>query len=91
MPNYPKSRIVENRQANQDEFTIPNGQEYKNPYYTTYDGQLFTGVNPFSLNSRPLIPIIQNNTERYIGIVVASLQKNYLKVTRITKPNEYLP
>lgn len=62
MPYYPKSRIIENRQANQGEFTLPNGQEYIGPYYTTFNGQSFTGANPFTLNSRPLIPIIQNTT-----------------------------
>lgn len=35
-------------------------------------------------------PPNENNTEGYIGSVVASLQKNYPKVTRLTKPKEYL-
>jgi hypothetical protein len=56
MPYYPKSRIIENRQANQGEFTLPDGREYTGPYYTTFDGQSFTGANPFTINSRPLIP-----------------------------------
>ena len=56
MPYYPKSRIIENRQANQGEFTLLDGKEYTGPYYTTFDGQSFTGVNPFTVNSRPLIP-----------------------------------
>jgi hypothetical protein len=56
MPYYPKSRIIENRQANQGEFILPDGKEYIGPYYTTFDGQSFTGANPFTLNSRPLIP-----------------------------------
>jgi hypothetical protein len=60
MPYYPKSRIIENRQANQGEFTLPDGREYTGPYYTTFDGQSFTGVNPFTLNSKPLtqIPVV---------------------------------
>jgi hypothetical protein len=57
MPYYPKSRIIENRQANQGEFTLPDGREYTGPYYTTFDGQSFTGANPFTLNSRPLISV----------------------------------
>jgi len=57
MPYYPKSRIIENRQANQGEFTLLDGKEYTGPYYTTFDGQSFTGANPFALNSRPLTPI----------------------------------
>jgi len=35
-------------------------------------------------------PPNENDTEGYIGSVVASLQKNYPKVTKITKPNDYL-
>jgi hypothetical protein len=63
MPYYPKSRIVENRQANQGEFILPDGKEYTGPYYTTFDGQSFTGENPYTLNSRPLIPRNINNNE----------------------------
>jgi hypothetical protein len=63
MPYYPKSRIIENRQANQGEFTLPDGREYTGPYYTTFDGQSFTGANPFTINSRPLIPRISSNNE----------------------------
>lgn len=54
MPYYPKSRIIENRQANQGEFILPNGAEYTGLYYTTFDGKSFTGQNPYSLNSQPL-------------------------------------
>jgi hypothetical protein len=57
MPYYPKSRILENQQANQGEFILPNGKEYVGPYYTTFDGRSFTGANPFTLNSRPLTPV----------------------------------
>jgi len=57
MPYYPKSRIIENLQANQGEFSLSDGQEYVGPYYTTFDGKIFTGSNPYTLNSRPLIPI----------------------------------
>lgn len=56
MPYYPKSRIIENRQSNQGEFILPNGKEYVGPYYTTFDGKTFTGANPYTLNSRPLLP-----------------------------------
>lgn len=56
MPYYPKSRIIENLQANQGEFSLPDGKEYVGPYYTTFDGKTFTGANPYTLNSRPLLP-----------------------------------
>lgn len=57
MPYYPKSRIIENQQANPGEFLLPDGKEYTGPYYTTFDGKSFTGSNPYSLNSIPLTKI----------------------------------
>lgn len=41
MPYYPKSRIIENRQANQGEFTLPNSKEYVGTYYTSLDGKYY--------------------------------------------------
>lgn len=35
-------------------------------------------------------PPNENNTQGYIGSVVSSLQKNYPKVTKFTKPKDYL-
>jgi len=35
-------------------------------------------------------PPNENDTNGYIGSVVASLQKNYPKVTKLTKPKDYL-
>lgn len=57
MPYYPKFRILENQQANPGEFLLPDGKEYTGSYYTTFDGKSFTGSNPYSLNSIPLIKI----------------------------------
>jgi hypothetical protein len=57
MPYYPKSRIIENQKSNPGEFTLTNGKEYTGPYYTTFDGKVFTGVNPYSLNSVLLVPV----------------------------------
>ena len=44
MPYYPKSRIIENLNANPGEFILPNGKEYIGPYYITFDGKSFTGL-----------------------------------------------
>jgi len=74
MPYYPKSRIIENQQANQGEFFLPDGQEYIGPYYTTFDGKSFTGSNPYTLNSRPLIPI---NTENNLKGSIESNAPEY--------------
>ena len=57
MPYYPKSRIIENKKANPGEFTLTSGKEYTGPYYTTFDGKSFTGVNPYSPNSILLVPV----------------------------------
>lgn len=58
MPYYPKSRIIENQRANPGQFILPNGKEYTGPYYTTFDGKSFTGANPYSSISVPLIKTI---------------------------------
>ena len=55
MPYYPKSRIIENQKANPGEMQTPLGKEYIGPYYTTFEGKSFTGANPYSPNSKPLI------------------------------------
>ena len=57
MPYYPKSRIIENQKANPGEFTLINGKEYSGPYYTTFDGKSFTGANPYTPNSKLLVPV----------------------------------
>jgi hypothetical protein len=55
MPYYPKSRIVENKNSDFDEFVKINGEEYIGPYYTTFNGKSFTGPNPNTPNSQLLI------------------------------------
>ena len=57
MPYYPKSRIIENLNANPGEFILPNGKEYIGPYYITFDGKSFTGSNPYSSISIPLTKV----------------------------------
>lgn len=57
MPYYPKSRIIENQQANPGEFLLPDGKEYTGSYYTTFDGKSYTGSNPYSSTSTPLTKI----------------------------------
>lgn len=57
MPYYPKSRIIENLNANPGEFILPNGKEYIGPYYITFDGKSFTGSNPYSFISIPLTKV----------------------------------
>jgi hypothetical protein len=56
MPYYPKSRIIEDQKANPGQFITADGKSYSGPYYTTFDGKVFTGKNPYDGASRPLIP-----------------------------------
>ena len=57
MRYYPKSRIIENLKAKNGQFTTIDGKSYIGLYYITFDSKSFTGANPSSLNSKPLIPI----------------------------------
>jgi hypothetical protein len=66
MPYYPKSRIIEDQKANPGQFTTADGKDYSGPYYKTFDGKSFTGINPYDGISRPLIPVAlpQSNNPR---------------------------
>lgn len=55
MKYFPKSRILTNQKANQGQFKTPDGQPYSGLYYTTFKGESFTGPNPSSGSSLPLI------------------------------------
>jgi hypothetical protein len=56
MKYFPKSRILTNQTANPGQFKTPNGDNYAGPFYTTFKGESFTGNDPSSGNSTPLIP-----------------------------------
>ena len=61
MKYFPKSRILANQKANPGQFNI-NGKDYSGPYYTTFKGESFTGIDPTKGNSIPL-----TETESTIG------------------------
>jgi hypothetical protein len=58
---------------------IPGGRKYKKGTLPTIEQFMYTYAPPN-----------ENNTEGYIGSVLASLQKTYPKLTRDSKPNEYI-
>ena len=91
MPYYPKSRIVENQQSNAGEFILTNGQEYTGPYYITFDRNFFTGNNPYSLNSKPLIPIQPSSDPEFIDL----LKNEYVTLNPVNlsliDPTPYTP
>ena len=55
MKYFPKSRILTNQTANPGQFTTPGGKDYTGPYYTTFDGKSFTGIDPSKGSSIPLV------------------------------------
>jgi hypothetical protein len=44
MKYFPKSRILTNQTANPNQFRTPDGKDYTGPYYTTFNGESFTGL-----------------------------------------------
>ena len=55
MKYFPKSRILTNQTANPGQFRTPSGKDYTGPYYTTFTGESFTGIDPSKGSSIPLI------------------------------------
>jgi hypothetical protein len=54
MKYFPKSRIKTNQTANPGQFITPSGKDYTGPYYTTFTGESFTGIDPSKGSSIPL-------------------------------------
>ena len=68
MPYFPKSRIIENQKANPGEMQTSLGKEYTGPYYITFDGKIFSGANPYSPASKPLVRTLLNKNENESNI-----------------------
>jgi hypothetical protein len=56
MKYFPKSRILTNQTANPGQFKTPEGKDYTGPYYTTFTGESFTGIDPSKGSSISLTP-----------------------------------
>jgi hypothetical protein len=92
MPYYPKSRIIENQKANQGEFILPNGKEYTGLYYTTFDGKFFTGANPYTLNSLPLIPVQTLSDPEFINLQKEKYDSlKSFPITQLIDPTPFTP
>lgn len=96
MPYFPKSRIIENQKANPGEMQTPSGKEYTGPYYTTFDGKIFSGANPYSPGSKPLVRSLLNKNEDDTNIAPDFNNDNYyaLKPSNLAKlqdPTPYTP
>lgn len=96
MPYFPKSRIIENQKANPGEMQTPSGKEYTGPYYVTFDGKIFSGANPYSPGSKPLVRSLLNKNEDDTNIAPDFNNDNYyaLKPSNLAKlqdPTPYTP
>jgi hypothetical protein len=96
MPYFPKSRIIENQKANPGEMQTPSGKEYTGPYYTTFDGKIFSGANPYSPGSKPLVRSLLNKNEDDSNIAPDFNNDDYyaLKPSNLAKlqdPTPYTP
>lgn len=91
MPYYPKSRIIENQRANPGQFILPNGKEYTGPYYTTFDGRSFTGANPYSSISVPLIETIIMADPPRDGVVASEYDNLKPLNLSLTDPIPFTP
>jgi hypothetical protein len=96
MKYFPKSRIITNQTANPGQFKTPNGADYTGPYYTTFTGESFTGIDPskgssISLTETPPIasidfgnPVVENYKQ-----LNSSVDANLIDPTPFTpKPTE---
>jgi len=70
MKYFPKSRILTNQTANPGQFTTPDGKDYTGPYYTTFNGESFTGIDPSKGSSTSLTIYIPPNS----GFTDASIE-----------------
>jgi hypothetical protein len=93
MPYFPKSRIIENQKANPGEMQTPLGKEYTGPYYITFDGKIFSGANPYSPGSKPLVRSLLNKNEDDTNISPDFNNDNYyaLKPTNLAKLTDPTP
>ena len=96
MPYFPKSRIIENQKANPGEMQTSSGKEYTGPYYVTFDGKIFSGANPYSPGSKPLVRSLLNKNEDDTNITPDFNNDDYyaLKPSNLAKlqdPTPYTP
>lgn len=92
MKYYPLSRVVTGSKSI-GEYTL-NGVPYTGPYYKTFDGKFYTGVDPVTGDSKPLIysPVLNQNPPTYLGDeVYAQLKGGNTDLGSFVKINPYYP
>ena len=80
MAYYPKSRIILGKISN-GEFTMNDGKSYVGPYYITFNGKYYTGINPQDKNSLEIF----KNVERDEINKKINLNESSIKYNKINK------
>jgi hypothetical protein len=94
MKYFPKSRVLTNQKADQNQFKTSDGKPYTGPYYTTFKGESFSGVSPTSGSSSPLYATPISQAGLTLGIDgIAKAQYNQLNPTPINlvDPTPFTP
>lgn len=94
MPYFPQSRIIENQKANPGEFILPDGSSYTGLYYITFNGEIFSGANPYTPGSAPLNRAISNKNEDPTISDLNNIDYNSLKSNKLATlidPTPYTP
>jgi hypothetical protein len=94
MPDFPKSRIIDNQTANPGVMKTPNWLDYTGPYYITFDGKTFTCANPYTPGSLPLTKSLLNKNEGENILDPQSVEYNTIKQTSLSKlidPTPFTP
>lgn len=91
MKYFPKSRILTNQTANPGQFTTPEGKDYTGPYYTTFNGESFTGIDPTKGSSIPLNTTTPPNSGFISDTVESYKQLNSSVDTNLIDPIPFTP
>ena len=76
---YPLTRIKPNLYTRGGEFTLPNGKSYTGRYYLTYDGKMFTGINPVLGTNEPLTSVATASTSVATSTYLSAKSQNTSK------------
>jgi len=90
---YPKNRITINKYTRGDEYQL-NGKPYIGAYYKTFNGKIYTGINPVIGSSQELQAIQNNNININLdnkkGIIILNNKSDqYIKNPNIKNLQSY--
>ena len=94
---YPLTQIKQNQYTRGNEFQLPNGKFYAGRYYTTYDGQTYTGINPVLGTNEVLTAAAANTNTTVAKASYASAISNNVQQQApqsslvLTEINNYYP